>query len=84
MVGKLLERSEHFEAMFIRHDGEIEPIVDDVLMICSNSIEELIDMCNKHVNVDGTIEIYKKFEHLNNSVFHKAIKVYSSLEPSYI
>ncbi|MFX1397929.1 MAG: hypothetical protein ACFFAS_12905 [Promethearchaeota archaeon] len=84
MVGKLQEECECFEALFVRHDVELEPLMGDVLMICSNSIEELINTFKKYVNVDGTIEIYKKFNHLKNPIFHKSVKIYSYLEPAYL
>lgn len=28
-----------FEALFVRHDGELETLMDDVLIICSNFVD---------------------------------------------
>ena len=75
MVNKI-----HFEAVFVRSDGELEPIFDNVLIVRGSTAELLVKTINNSVNMDGTIQIYKIIGDKNVSRLHKTIEVYNELD----
>ncbi|MFX1238448.1 MAG: hypothetical protein ACFFAS_05055 [Promethearchaeota archaeon] len=77
------QEEECYEGIFIRNDGELEPIIKNLFVISSSNLEKLIDTICRNIEIDGTIEVYKKFSHLENSIFYKAVQIYSNLEPLY-
>ena len=70
----------YFEGVFVRSDGELEPIFDNVLILRASSTERLVKTINESVNVDGTIQIYKVTGDKNFSRLHKTIEVYNELD----
>ena len=70
----------YFEGVFVRSDGELEPIFENVLILRGSSTERLIKTINESVNVDGTIQIYKITSDKNFSSLHKIIEEYNELD----
>lgn len=70
----------YFEAVFLRPDGELEPIFENVLIVRGSSTEQLIKTISQSVNTDGTIHIYKITDGNNLSRLHKIIEVYNDLD----
>ncbi|MBN1801800.1 MAG: hypothetical protein JW891_09860 [Candidatus Lokiarchaeota archaeon] len=68
-----------YEGIFIRFDGELEPIVDDLFVICSKDIEKVINTICKNIKTDGIIEIYRK-RPSSEALFYKEISFYNELE----
>ena len=72
----------YFEGIFVRWDGELEPILENVLMIRSTSTEQIINKISESINIDGKIQIYKYYGNNTDSRIHKVVEVYNDLEPA--
>ena len=70
----------YFEGVFVRSDGELEPIFDNVLILRGSTTERLVKSINESVNVDGKIQIYKIMGNNNFSQLYKTIEVYNELD----
>ncbi len=68
-----------YEGIFVRFDGELEPIFDDIFLICSKDIDILIETICNNIKIDGFIEIYRKCP-FSEALFYREISFYNNLE----
>ncbi|MBN1801801.1 MAG: hypothetical protein JW891_09865 [Candidatus Lokiarchaeota archaeon] len=73
------EKNLLYEGIFMRFDGELEPIVDNLFIISSENIDNLIKTISNNVTCDGIIEIYRKHPS-SEALFYKEISFYNDLE----
>ncbi len=78
-MSKQKEENILYEGIFMSFDGEIEPIIDNLYIVCSEDINKLVETICNNIKTDGIIEIYRK-HHSSEALFYKEICFYNDLE----